>query len=203
MPSATTPDKKGPGKKGRVRQGMTPEQRSQRHLDRILEAATVEFTTNGYVSTNVGDIVARAHVSRSTFYEHFQNRDACFVAVLKPLLDGIQRAARDAAKGEKKAKKRTRAALTAALEAAVDDEARARLLLPEVYGGCPDAVQAVIEHEKRLGDLLDKGGAPVRNRGIALAGGSRAYLCAQLRGRGRRIDSAGIAAFVDAFVQGS
>ena len=34
----------------------------------------------GYRSTNVQDVIERAGVSRPTFYEHFSNKDDCFLA---------------------------------------------------------------------------------------------------------------------------
>ena len=34
----------------------------------------------GYRETNVQDVIERAGVSRPTFYEHFSNKDDCFLA---------------------------------------------------------------------------------------------------------------------------
>jgi AcrR family transcriptional regulator len=48
-------------------------------LLRALEAAIAE---DGYSRTTVSDIVRRARTSRRTFYEHFDSREACFVALL-------------------------------------------------------------------------------------------------------------------------
>lgn len=45
-----------------------------------LIAALVECVEEkGYPATTLGDIVATARVSRSTFYEHFTNKEHCFV----------------------------------------------------------------------------------------------------------------------------
>ncbi|WP_245649774.1 TetR/AcrR family transcriptional regulator [Nocardia shimofusensis] len=45
-----------------------------------LIAALVECVEEkGYPATTLGDIVAAARVSRSTFYEHFTNKEHCFV----------------------------------------------------------------------------------------------------------------------------
>jgi AcrR family transcriptional regulator len=37
---------------------------------------------DGYPRTTVADIVRRARTSRRTFYQHFDSREGCFVALL-------------------------------------------------------------------------------------------------------------------------
>jgi AcrR family transcriptional regulator len=49
---------------------------------RLLDALEASIAENGYARTTVADIVRRAKTSRRTFYEHFDSREACFVALL-------------------------------------------------------------------------------------------------------------------------
>jgi AcrR family transcriptional regulator len=49
---------------------------------RLLDALEVSSAEDGFVRTTVADIVRRARTSRRTFYEHFDSRDACLVALL-------------------------------------------------------------------------------------------------------------------------
>jgi AcrR family transcriptional regulator len=49
---------------------------------RLLDALEACIAENGYPRTTVADIVRRARTSRRTFYEHFDSREACFVALL-------------------------------------------------------------------------------------------------------------------------
>lgn len=49
---------------------------------RLLDALEQCIAENGYPHTTVADIVRRARTSRRTFYEHFDSREACFVALL-------------------------------------------------------------------------------------------------------------------------
>ncbi len=49
---------------------------------RLLDALEVSISEDGYARTTVADIVRRARTSRRTFYEHFESREACFVALL-------------------------------------------------------------------------------------------------------------------------
>src|SRR4051794_2269237 len=47
---------------------------------RVLDAMAVVVAEKGYTATTVGDVVARARVSRRSFYEHFEDKEACFLA---------------------------------------------------------------------------------------------------------------------------
>jgi AcrR family transcriptional regulator len=53
-------------------------QRDQR--ERILRAMIETVAENGYSSATVGEVVARARVSRSSFYAQFADKEDCFVA---------------------------------------------------------------------------------------------------------------------------
>ncbi len=47
---------------------------------RLLKAIVDIAAENGYPTARVGDIATRAGVSRATFYELFENKEACFLA---------------------------------------------------------------------------------------------------------------------------
>ncbi|WP_442929979.1 TetR/AcrR family transcriptional regulator [Mycolicibacterium sp. BiH015] len=49
---------------------------------RLLDALEESIAEDGYPKTTVADIVRRARTSRRTFYEHFDSKEACFVALL-------------------------------------------------------------------------------------------------------------------------
>jgi AcrR family transcriptional regulator len=50
---------------------------------RILAAAVDVLVELGYGGITVTQLVSRAGVSRKTFYEHFEDREGCFVAALE------------------------------------------------------------------------------------------------------------------------
>src|SRR5256885_15188007 len=52
--------------------------RVERRRRRIVEAALSNFATRGYTVTSVDDIVTRARVSKSAFYEFFESKEDCF-----------------------------------------------------------------------------------------------------------------------------
>ncbi|NKE56939.1 TetR/AcrR family transcriptional regulator [Lentzea sp. PSKA42] len=49
---------------------------------RLLDGLAASIVEEGYRRTTVADIVRRARTSRRTFYEHFSDKEACFVALL-------------------------------------------------------------------------------------------------------------------------
>ena len=69
---------------------MTAAETGQRRADedkgnfpqRLLDALEASIAEDGYPRTTVADIVRRARTSRRTFYEYFDSREACFVALL-------------------------------------------------------------------------------------------------------------------------
>jgi len=49
---------------------------------RLLDAATVLFAEKGYAATSVGEIVARAGVTKPVLYYYFQSKEGIFQAIL-------------------------------------------------------------------------------------------------------------------------
>ena len=58
----------------------TPGPSADAHRRRLLGAVLQVVATKGYADTTIGDVVARAMVSRRTFYECFADKEECFVA---------------------------------------------------------------------------------------------------------------------------
>jgi AcrR family transcriptional regulator len=56
--------------------------RIEKRRRRIVESALGLFATRGYTVTSVDDVVARARVSKSAFYEFFESKEHCFREVL-------------------------------------------------------------------------------------------------------------------------
>jgi AcrR family transcriptional regulator len=51
------------------------------HRERLIAAMAVSIQEKGYRDTTVADVVRIARTSRRNFYEHFEDRDACFLAL--------------------------------------------------------------------------------------------------------------------------
>jgi AcrR family transcriptional regulator len=105
--------------------------------ERILEATEQLIAEKGATGTTIEAIVKAAGVSSVTFYEHFENKDECFVAAFEKAVEELRAEVRGAVSAEMPRADRVRAGL-AALLAAIDAEpARARLCFVEAQKGGP------------------------------------------------------------------
>ncbi len=68
-------------------------------VGRLICAVADAVAERGYAATRVADIIARAGVSRTTFYEHFDDKEACFLASYDTGAEAIYRAMVDATDG--------------------------------------------------------------------------------------------------------
>jgi AcrR family transcriptional regulator len=60
----------------------TPNDDAGEFRQRLLDGLAASIADDGYRNTTVADIVRRARTSRRTFYAHFSDREACFIALL-------------------------------------------------------------------------------------------------------------------------
>ena len=58
------------------------------HRERLIAAMAASIEEKGYRDTTVADVVRLARTSRRNFYEHFDDRDACFLALFDATNDG-------------------------------------------------------------------------------------------------------------------
>lgn len=66
------------------------------HRERLIAAMAAAIAQNGYRDTTVADVVRLARTSRRNFYEHFADRDACFLALFDATNDAMMRQIADA-----------------------------------------------------------------------------------------------------------
>ncbi len=60
---------------------IEPAQQRGEPRERLIEAMAAAIEDKGYRATTVADVVRVARTSRRTFYEHFADREACFLAL--------------------------------------------------------------------------------------------------------------------------
>src|SRR5437763_7780716 len=60
---------------------MDPEVVEASPRQRLIAAMAASIQEKGYRETTVADVVRIARTSRRTFYEHFEDREACFLAL--------------------------------------------------------------------------------------------------------------------------
>jgi AcrR family transcriptional regulator len=107
----------------------------------------------GYAAATIADVVRHSRVSKRTFYEHFADREACFLACYAEGADLALRAVAEAAGLGGPWPEAVRAATRAYLDTLQARPALTRTLLVEVNGAGPRALalrRAVLERFARL-----------------------------------------------------
>jgi AcrR family transcriptional regulator len=59
------------------------------HRERLITALAESIKEKGYRDTTVADVVRIARTSRRNFYEHFEDRDSCFLALFDATNDAM------------------------------------------------------------------------------------------------------------------
>ena len=160
---------------------------------RVLAAAVAVIDELGYEQSTVQRIAARARVSRRTFYESFENRDACLVALLDEVVERVEREL-EAARLEGIAwRERVRGGLWVILSFLDGEPALARICVVQALHGGPEALGRRERILARLAAVLDEG----RREGArgdectlvtaeGLVGGAFGVVYARLRSGDRR-----------------
>jgi AcrR family transcriptional regulator/DNA-binding MarR family transcriptional regulator len=107
---------------------------------RIISAVAGLVAEHGYGGTSPGAIIDRAAVSRTTFYSHFESRDACFLAAFDHALAALGEVAAAAYDKPGQWCERVRAALQAALWFLEDEPALGSVVFAETAGPTRPAV---------------------------------------------------------------
>jgi AcrR family transcriptional regulator len=99
---------------------------------------TSSAASEGYAGASIANVIARAGVSRPTFYEYFSDRDACFLAALQEHGERMLARTRRAV-AEARAEQALQAALGALVDFAAGGGEDAQFVLVQALAGGPRA----------------------------------------------------------------
>lgn len=119
---------------------LTREQAAASQRGRLLRAMAEMAADAGYAQTTVGDVIARAGVSRRTFYEHFTGKQDCFLAAFDAGASILFAAVREAVDPGQPTWRQVRSALHAYLTLLAGEPKFAKAALVEVYAAGPEAI---------------------------------------------------------------
>ena len=128
--------------------------RLEKRRRRIGDAALVLFATRGYNATSVEEIVERARMSKSAFYEFFTSKEDCFRELLE--LEGgalIHDVLTSAATGRNH-HERLRLGITTFIRSCFERSSVARLLIVESVGLSEGVDQVRHELQGRFADAV-------------------------------------------------
>ena len=69
--------------------GLSREEVSAAQRGRLLTGMLEVVAERGYAAATVGAVLSRAHISRQTFYEHFTDKQDCFLAAFDRSADNF------------------------------------------------------------------------------------------------------------------
>jgi len=148
----TAPSPLRPGPNGLPRGHVTEIQRA-----RMLAAAVETVQEVGYARMTVAQVIARARVSRKTFYDVFADREDCFLAAFDQALDRAREEVTVAYDGEAAWRDAIRAGLARLLALMDQDPALARLCVVEALGAGERALAARAQALDELASVVDRG----------------------------------------------
>ena len=120
---------------------------------RLLAAMATVVAEKGYAATTVADVVSTAGVSRSTFYELFASKEACFLDAYNQGVEDLISAVRKAVhEGDGDWRAQLRAGIRAYLAQLARMDHFARMYIDEIHAVGAAALAARAEALRRFAD---------------------------------------------------
>jgi AcrR family transcriptional regulator len=156
--------------------------------ERLLAAMLRATAELGYREVSVQDVLDRAGVSRPTFYEHFENKEACFLAAFDNAAARLRKRLEAAAGDGDGWRQRLRLSLEELLRFVAEDPDSAMSLIVDGRAACPPALErrdALLDHFSSYLDTMvraeaDPAHSPSAIAAAGIVGGIEALLYARL-----------------------
>ena len=131
----------------------TPREEAERNQrERLFAAMVATVAEKGYEATTVADLVNLSGVSRSAFYRHFEDKQACFLATVGELIGpALERLGGD--ESAPAGVERARQAFEGLIALIVNQPAAAKLCIVEVYAAGPEGAEVVERSMEQATDL--------------------------------------------------
>ncbi len=159
MPEVLQPSRTGPTPGlPRGPHSLTREQVAANQRQRLLEGMIDAIGEKGYAATTVSDVIRRAGVSRKAFYEHFANKEECFLATYDSIAAVGRRGVSRAFRRAEGLPDSVQAALGELIELAIARPQALRVLMVEIGAAGPAGIerreQLVVRYEDFLRESL-------------------------------------------------
>jgi AcrR family transcriptional regulator len=139
----------------RGRHGLSRDEVRDSQRARLLLGMAESVAANGYPRTTVAHVLKRARVSRESFYQHFSDKEDCFLAVLDESAELLARTlATGAATSAGPALPRLEHVLTTYFTTLSEQVPFARVFFVESYAAGIPAQRKRVEVQERFVDLM-------------------------------------------------
>lgn len=124
------------------------------HRARLLQAMAAVAAEQGLAAASIAAVVARAGVSKRTFYEHFADKDACFLALYRAASASALRTLRESVQPERPWQDQVEHALGAYLAHLAAGPELIRMLFVEIHHLGPAGAAVRREVMQHLADYM-------------------------------------------------
>jgi AcrR family transcriptional regulator len=122
------------------RHSLTREAVLESQRGRLLDAMAQAVAEHGFGSTTIAHVVSRAGVSRKTFYDHFSDKQACFLAMYDTGIVFVLGRVAETLEGQDDPHARLVMGLQAFLTVLAAEPAFCRAIILEVHAAGPEAL---------------------------------------------------------------
>jgi AcrR family transcriptional regulator len=167
---------------------LPPDLVSAVQRERLLAAMLRATAQLGYREVSVQDVLERAGVSRPTFYEHFENKEDCFLAAFDTAASRLRKRLETAGEEGETWRERLRPALEQLLLFVSEEPDAAMSLIVDARAACPPALLRRDELLDHFASCLDTqvraesadGSEPSAIAAAGIVGGIEALLYSRL-----------------------
>jgi AcrR family transcriptional regulator len=135
-------------------QALPPEQVAADQRERLYEATIAAVDERGFVATTISDLVARAGVSRRSFYEHFENKEECLLATYDMLIERLIARIAETYRPEDEWTCQIESIVRAIFEASSDRPDAARLVSVEMGAAGPVGIERWARNAEQLAHFI-------------------------------------------------
>jgi AcrR family transcriptional regulator len=155
-------------RKMRPGRGTPREEAERNQRERLFAAMVATVGEKGYEATTVADLVELSGVSRSAFYRHFDDKQACFLVAVEAMVEPtLQRLGGD--ETAPAGVERARAAFESLIETIVSQPAASKMCIVEIYAAGPEGAalldrsleQATAVAARLLQQVPEREGLPI------------------------------------------
>lgn len=159
----TEPAPAPPARLPRGRHGLSREQVAEVQRRRIMAAMAEVMADQGYAATSVADVIARAGVSRETYYQQFRSKLDCFLAAFDAAAEALfapiqarvdQGAQAGGDRGPADRLEEFDELFAAYLRGITAQPALARVFLVEVYAAGPEAMERRVRLQAAITEAI-------------------------------------------------
>ena len=145
------------GRLPRGRHGIPRELVAANQRERILRATAELFDEQGYAAMVISDVIARAGVSRATFYDLFDDKRHCVAVAQQWAFDTLRERFLAACAAGPEWPSGVLAAVGIGLDEAVDSPGKARLVLASGHAYTEPSLAAGVSGMAQFVAMLDRG----------------------------------------------